>query len=390
MTQTTAPQMTVLKDVAVTRYEHRKPNFYGGIEAAQSIPQGRIIKGNGFRDIPEEINVEAGGRFFNRKTDVERLKGEWLFGGPLWSHFGHFFTDCVHRLWPLIVTPDAYQGVVFLAVKGLENIRTDAQLHAVKPPAYLHDLLKLLDLGQVKIRYVKQPTRVERLVVFPAGTGLHAPISDFYRPCLRELQTRIARNAQIHVARAPERLYLGRRHLLRKGGILGSSYWEKALKTNGFYAATPEAMSLANQFGHLLGAKTIVMDEGSAAHPTQILDRIDAEFLMLPRRTGRNPFETMIGARADFTTLVKKENIAVLPDREGKTSTPAGVAVYRDPTVVFEDMKSRGLLQGQFEQDAYVEAEAADLDASDATDPAVSQTRRDLLQYLQAERRGQS
>jgi hypothetical protein len=389
MTQIPKPNIPVLRDVAVTRYEQRSPKFYGGIEEERSIPEGRVILGKGYRDIPQPIDREISGGFLRRSTSIPTLKGRWLFGGPLWSHFGHFFTDCIHRLWPLVESPKAYKGVVFLAVMGLENIRTDAHLLAAKPPPYLDELLKLLDLENINVEYIKHPTIIERLAVPPAGTGLQAPVGDFYRPYLRHYQDRIAEKVDVHIRRAPERLYLGRSHLLRKGGILGSSYWEKALIANGFYSATPEAMRLPLQLGHLLGAKTVVMDEGSAAHPTQVFDCVDTEFFMLPRRPhkiGMNPFENMIGTRAPFTNLVERENMVRLPDRYGGMSTPAGLAVYRDPRKVFDDMAARGLLAGSFDAQAYVRAEDADMSAADCNTPMIAQKRRELLVEARAQR----
>ncbi len=383
---TKPPSIPVLRDVAVTLYEQRSPRFYGGIEEAMSIPEGRVVQGSGYRDVPLPIERTTTGGLLRRSSSIPTLEGRWLFGGPLWSHFGHFFTDCIHRLWPLIDSPKAYKGVVFLAVKGLENIRSDEQLAAAKPPPYLAELMGLLDLGKVNIQYIKEPTVIERLAVPPAGTGLHAPVEDYYRTCLRTYQDRITEKVSVHVKRAPEKLYLGRSHLLHKGGILGSSYWEAALVANGYYSATPEAMRLPLQLGHLLGAKTIVMDEGSAAHPTQVFDRIDGEFFMLPRRTGKNPFETMIGSRAKFTTLVERENIVTLPDRFGKTSSPAGLAVYRDPQKVFDDMAARGLVTGTFDPQAYRDAEDADLAVSKCRTPIIAHKRRKLLNEARLER----
>jgi hypothetical protein len=197
------PDIPVLRDVAVTRYEQRAPRFYGGIEEQKSIPEGRVIEGKGYRDIPQQIVRETSGGFLKRSTSIPTLKGRWLFGGPLWSHFGHFFTDCIHRLWPLVDSPKVYKGVVFLAVKGLENIRNDAQLAAADPPPYLGELLKLLDLENINIQYIKHPTIIERLAVPPAGTGLHAPVGDFYRPYLRHYQDRIAEQSMFIYAAHP-------------------------------------------------------------------------------------------------------------------------------------------------------------------------------------------
>lgn len=380
------PEIEVLRDVAVKPYTQRAPHFYGGIEADRINEAGRVPKGRGFRDIAEPIERTSSRGFFRRSQTLPTLKGKWLFGGPMWSHFGHFFTDCIHRLWPLIDDPDAYDGVVFLGVKGLMGINTDARLASSSPPSFLADLMAALGLSDVPVTFITQPTVIEALATPMAGFALHAPVQNFYRPYLRVYQDRISDFVADYIAEAPEKLYLGRSHFLRKGGILGSRYWQAVLEANGFTASTPEKFPLAKQMGHLLGAKTIVMDEGSAAMPALVFDRLKAEFFMFPRRTGRNPFQNMVGQRAAFTTLVPPDNIAVLPDRYGGTSSPGGVAAYRDPRAVFDDLVARGFIQGTFDPAAYRAAEDADLDAADCNTPMVKDMRRGLLNAARADR----
>jgi hypothetical protein len=350
-----------------------------------------MLRGKGWRDDPVDIAHRRhrfpGGGLLGGGTDIDRLDGRWLFGGPLWGHFGHFFADCIHRLWALKATGASYDGIVFLAVQGLEGVRTPADLAAATPPPLLADLMDLLDMPPVRVELIRAPTLIDRLDVPPPGTALRNPVAPFYRPYLAAYQQTLTDKLAVHIRRAPERLYLGRSPLLHKGGILGSSHIETVLQRAGFYAATPEAMRLPLQLGHLMGARTVVMDEGSAAHPTQVFDRIDTAFLMLPRRPGNATWADGIGQRASFASLVEDANVAILPDRFGSTGSPSGLAVYRDPGAVHAALAGRGLISEAHDGAAWAAAEDADLAASGSQTPAVLRQRRAALDAVQAARR---
>jgi hypothetical protein len=370
MTETDAPSIVALRDVAVAPFVYRRPLFRGGIDAAVAPPESRMKRGSNLRDEPHDI-PRSPGRMFGGAPGYDRLKGRYVFGGPVWNHFGHFFVDCIHRLWALKVSGARYDGIVFLAVQGLEDIKTPAQLAAAQPPRFLADLMALLDMPPVPVILIRDVTVIDHLDVPEPGTAPRNPIAPFYRAFLDGYQETLAEKLAIHIERAPERIYFGRRHLLRKGGILGCSYFEARMKEAGVFCSTPEGMSLGMQLGHIMGAGKIVFDEGSAAHPTQVLSRLDTEFLMLPRRANNAIYGQAISQRAPFSLLCEGEDIVLLPDRFGSTSSPGGIGVYRNPRHVFQRLKRAGFVSGPFDADAYRAAEQADLAASGSETAAI-------------------
>ncbi|TYB84093.1 glycosyltransferase 61 family protein [Oceaniovalibus sp. ACAM 378] len=380
MAKSTSDQIVELRDVAVAPYVYKRPKFRGGIEAPLAPPQGRMRRGANLRDDPQPI--DRGGRRLFGGGDLDRLKGRYLYGGPMWNHFGHFFVDCIHRLWALKAGGTSYDGIVFLAVQGLLGVRSDADLAAAQPPGFLIDLMRLLDMPDVPVIMVRAPMLFDRLDVPEAGTAPRQPIAPFYRPYLDGYQAALEDKLALHISRAPERLYLGRSHLLAKGGVLGSSHLEQALKAAGAYVSTPEAVGLPVQFGHLLGAKTVVFDEGSAGHPTQVMSRTPTEYLMFPRRAANEIYGDAISQRAPFALLAENDNIAVLPDRHGSTSSPGGLAAYRDPGAVWDGLVRRDLVQGAFDMDAWRAAEAADLIAARSATPEIESVRRAALESV--------
>lgn len=378
---TQSPSIVALRDVAVAPFVYGRPLFRGGIDVAVCPPEGRMKRGKGLRDEPQEIPRKKS-LFFNRSSKHPTLKGRYLFGGPMWNHFGHFFVDCIHRLWALKASGQAYDGIVFLAVQGLQDIQTPQHLANAKPPKFLADLLGLLDMTDVPIFFVRETTIVENLDVPEPGTAPRNPIEPFYRPYLDHYQELLEDKLSAQISAAPERIYMGRQHLLKKGGVLGCSYFEARVKEDGVFCSIPEKMPLGDQLAHLIGAKSIAFDEGSAAHPTQVLSNIQTEFYMLPRRANNGSFGDALSQRAPYTLLTKGDNIEALPDRFGSTSSPGGLAIYRNPLPVYQKLKKHGFVSGPFDMDAYHAAELADLDASESKTPEIRAAREAKLREI--------
>ena len=267
-------------------------------------------------------------------------------------------------------------------MQGLQEIQKPEALAKAKVPKFLADLMRLLDMPPVPVIFIREVTVIEHLDVPQAGTAPRAPISPFYRYYLDRYQESLADKVAVHIARAPERIYCGRSHLLRKGGILGCSYFEARMKEAGVYCSTPEEMSLGQQLGHLMGAKTLVFDEGSSAHPTQVLSQVDTEFLMLPRRAKNNIYGMAISQRAPFQLLCKGENVETLPDRYGGTTSPGGMGVYRVPQMVYNKLRRRGLVTEPLDMEAYRAAEEADLVTSQSNTEEVHAKRLALLRDI--------
>lgn len=379
--------IVTLTDAPILPYRFKNPIFHGGIAKSVIPDHGRMRQGKGFRDEPLDFNQPVARRGLLRRgrgdaDGVKRLSGRYMFAGPLWNHFGHVFVDCVHRLWAARDGAQSWDGIVFVGVQGLVGVRTEAQLRAVKPPKYLLELLKLIDIPDLPIHMVTEPTVVDKLDVPRAGAGARGPIYPFYRYWLDRYQDSLESKLELHRRRAPRRILLSRSHLLRHGGVIGSSWLESELMKTGTVSLTPESLSLALQFGHLLGAETIIADEGSALHPTQVMARVPGEVLMFPRRAQNEIYSMALSARGRFAQLVPPDQITMLPDRYGGVTSPGMLAAYADPAALFAALAERGLVEGTFDAAAYHAAEIDDLIASDPVDHGVHDKRMAILNEL--------
>jgi hypothetical protein len=353
-----------VRDAVIQPYRFWKSRFYGGIAPPSCPPEASILRGRVRIDRPGPAVAEA---------DITEVAGRHLYCGPLWNHFGHNFADSIHRLWPLMRDRVSHDGLVFVGVEGLCGIRTPRDLEASAPPKLFLELLDLLGFGGIPILFVTRPVRIADLRVPEPGTGLKLPIPRFYAPILAEFQRTLAEAAQVHLRRAPRRLYLGRSHLLDRGGIFGCSHFEAAFRRAGFLSATPEAMSLPLQFGNLMGAETIVFDEGSAILPMQALRKVEADVFMFPRRvTNGDAFGALLTPRVrKFAPLVSEDGLIPLTDRHGNAESAGSLAAFRDPRSVHDGLRALGLVDEDFDPDAFRAAELADLDAARPRSPEV-------------------
>lgn len=351
-----------LKNVCVNPYEFIEGKFCGGIEAEANCSLGRMQSGRNFRDIPQP-----------KAANAAFMPGKYLFAGPLWNHFGHILVDSIHRLWAY----DGHDAIVFSGVVGLRGVHTPDDLRLWVYPPLVDKLLAMIG-NDAPVFIVREPTIFEHLDVPEAGAVWKMHVKTFYREHLCRYQRDIEMLTR-DIAPTGRRLYYPRTHLLSEGGILGSSYFASALSTNGFTVCHPEKLSLEQQFANLLKADQIVFDEGSSVHLSELFDYLPAKAYMLPRRAGDDVFCRALNPRGGMINLVDPDNVGTLPDRNGNDRSPATLAFYRYPELVYKRMADLGLITAQFDADAYKRAEMADLLSAAAKDKALRKSRIDSL-----------
>lgn len=205
------------------------------------------------------------------------LEGDYLYGGPLIGHFGHFIAECVHRLW--LASHPGFKGVplLFLAAAG-----------DTVSPALAARILPALGIEAYTI--VQEPVRVERLIVGEMGKSMRTPAS---RPYTDWLATHRPLDS-FRDDRFPEKVCMMRGHLLG-GKILGESALEAWLQEEGYTAVRPEDHDVVSQLKYIVNAKKLIFSEGSAIHLVDLLPPIEADVAVLLRR----PFSRLVPTSLD-------------------------------------------------------------------------------------------
>ncbi len=187
------------------------------------------------------------------KGDIENLAGTWLWGGPLWLHFGHFLVESTTRLWALKPLRGKIDGILFTPKRP----RNEGLIKR-----WQWKFLAQFAPG-VTVKVATGPTQVENLIVPGQGFGLgkiSAGTPEFRAYVEEVFGSDIA-------PEGPERLYISRSKFeFRKGSLIGEEAFEEHLMAHGYEVFHPQEHDIATQIARYKAAKQVVAAEGSALH----------------------------------------------------------------------------------------------------------------------------
>lgn len=340
------PSLETFRNVLVVPYS--RP-WEGGVDHANCPAHARIARGPDFIDrFPE-----------NTGRPHKRVAGTFLYGGPLKMHFGHVISDSVPRLHAF--DPERHHGVVF------------APLGNTHPaPAWFHDILALFGVKPSHVIQASEPTVFGSMDFAQPGTVVRRGPEKWYLKHLRSLNIQPA-------ATGPTKLFIGRRHIIGQGGVMGESYFAALLARSGFASIMPEQHPLHAQLALMAGARHIVFTEGSGILATDLLPSLDATVYMIPRRNGGEAlFGPQLAARArGFQLLSGPEGVLRLENHRGmrKPDSPSYLA---RPDAVHSELAAAGLVDGGFDHARFQEAERRDAQAYWNGDIAAAQAQIEL------------
>ena len=221
---------------------------------ALSMPSGVVDAGG--EDVPEAALWRKQRRLnlpFETPSDVDPLKGRWLWGGVHWNNFAHLITEGLSRLWALEQVDGSLDGILFIPRRASQNV----EIHRLH-----RDLFQTLGID-LPIRIANSPLQVERLLVPGQGFGI-GPISKG-TPAFRAFMAN-----RFGADIAPEggpRLYISRARLgPHRGALLGEDRIEAELATHGYETFYPEQHDFRTQIARYKAAKEVIAVEGSALH----------------------------------------------------------------------------------------------------------------------------
>lgn len=201
----------------------------------------------------------------------DRLEGEWLWGGVLYGHFGHFITESAARFWPLPELRERLKGVVFVEKYSSERKGL---------PDFVPEFFRLL-IGDLPVRFLRDCTEIERLHVPGQGFGI-GRMSKGTRVFRRFIAEHFARDV---APEGPENLFLTRSRLaLDREGFLGEAVFDARMARAGYEIFSPEQHDLTTQIARYRAAKRIVGMDGSAFHLFGLVARADQDVGVILRR----------------------------------------------------------------------------------------------------------
>ena len=236
-----------------------------------------------------------------RKAE-EFWPGEYVYGGIVWRHFGHFLLEGMSRIAGVRAKPDI--PIVW------HYIGDRAQMSG-----WQHEIVNMIGLAGREHRIVDHPVMIERLWFSDQGYVIG-----------KYFDTIHANTMAVHQFLLPtpgRRIWLSRSALHEsQKRILGESEVEDLLKLEGWIILHPEQLTVTEQLAALQDAEIISGFEGSAFHILMLARDVRARIVIAAGARSLGYDYSIIGA-------VKKSDQYVLEIPATPVDRPGGRPLVR-------------------------------------------------------------
>ncbi len=334
---------------------------------------GPVLKGDGIeRRLRHNRGVGVADGFVTGVRYDNVIPGEWVYGGYIYPHFGHFMSEVVHRVLPSrLLFPG--RKFLFVGARSPHPISTMRQV-----PPTLQDILRLLEVDDSNSIVVNQHSMVECLHVVEQASNLGSDPKDGYLDVLSNyISDRIKAETAGSTLEIPRKIWVSRSNLPPGGVVLGERYLEEQLAACGVSILHPEDHTFAEQLRHYAEAESVVFHEGSACHGTELLgaQMMSQVGLVVRRPEVGKSFRAILQPRAtSYSAFFDTKPLgSIVVSSDGQPLAYLGVAA------------AQPLLLGEFLREIF-EVTLGDFTSADY----LSRAREDLLRYCEYHRANNS
>lgn len=330
------------KNVTIVPYIFKNNRFTGGVNEPPDI--SRIERrGKTYLDVWDDDGSYL-------KTQKKYFKGNFLYAGPLFPHYGHVMTESIHRLYAY--NKKEHDGIIFTACWFSSN-----GVDKINLPSYLLRVLSLFSIDPEICYIVKEHCDFESVDFYQPGSALQVGPTETYLEFL---------DSKIELQRPPsneswDKIFLGRTHIIEQGTVMGESYISNKLFDCGYRYLAPEQFDLNQQIAILKSAKEIVFVEGSSIYASELLGKWEANIYMLPRRNYDTYFRPHLASKTNYFTLGDINSLVRLNNTQGKVK-PNSPTIYKSPETIHFDLVEHGIIKdSKFNISTYEKHEELDL-----------------------------
>lgn len=300
------------------------------------------------------------------KRNFFSSRGTFVYGGPIFSNFGHFLAECIHRCWAFEFAQEHLKvkvdKVLFTPQKNRSFSSLGAQEYKL-PPVYL-EILNYLGIPTDKIQCVFSPKTVRNLIV-PQQASMFRSNHAVTNSYLEFLDRCESKHLQTAGQQLYQKVYVSRSHFTLRGAYAGESYLETFLQKNGFHIYFPEKHSILSQLGMYKGAKEIIFAEGSALHVLELLSQVDAHISIICRRSlSVSLFKPLLTSRVKILSFMSRvETLTTLffSKNTGKPAHGSAISVLNTDALLSFMNTAHKLDIALFDKSEYLEAVKKDL-----------------------------
>lgn len=200
------------------------------------------------------------------------IEGEYIYGGFLFDHFGHFILESLSRSWACREIDEI--PIVFASSAMLKDWQAD-----------IFDVLGILD----RIVVIHRPTRFKTLWLPEAGYR----IQDFMHPYHAEFLGCFSSSLIEHDAKP---IWLSRSALSADKRIAGEEKLEEVLRQVNWKIVCPETLSIREQLQLIASAPMVAGVEGSALHAAALIREFKGPLVVIRRLFNQN-YRTISNAK---------------------------------------------------------------------------------------------
>lgn len=242
-----------LLDQKATAKKYDNAIILPAIKAEENLLNGKFSGGvcdtdfnfiAGLTRSDHEINFSCERSYKVQKENINYIDEEIIFGGVLFSHFGHVFLESLSRLWYVLKNPKNNKKIAFIIYSEV--------------PDWVYSFFELLKIDLDRIKIITEPTRFKRVIV-PDET-IHAHYR--YRKEYLDIFNAIRKNVK---PQKNDKIYLTRTQLNDKNDI-NEEFYENFYRKRGYVIIAPEKYSIKEQISLISGAKEIVCSLGTLSH----------------------------------------------------------------------------------------------------------------------------
>lgn len=242
----------ILKDIDFIPFKGSLPNFSAGFfKEGRIIPQSLLTRQESRRTWSSRVPVYV--------RPGKRVNGEYLFGGYLFAHYGHFLLESLSRI----------RGM--LRYEGLPTVFFS---HTKQFPCWQNAIFGILGPTN-KIILAHEPMQFECVVFTEPECILHYHIADAMMDTMGRYVCRGDASGK--------NVWLSRRQC-PGGGLTNEAVIEDALSRRGWEIYHPQDHSVAQQVEVLAGARNVAGLDGSAFYTLLLARTVASNVLVISRR----------------------------------------------------------------------------------------------------------
>lgn len=177
---------------------------------------------------------------------IPHIRETVVYGGFMYSHFGHMFSESLSRMWFFLENPKRGYKFAFIM-----------EPTAPKKIKFL-DFFLMLGLREEDILLLQEPTRFDSVLIPSQATYLNSGFTNKARSVYNTIRDSVTPARH-------DKIYLTRSRLVPKD-LLNEEYFEEHYRSLGYTIFSPEQLPIKDQVALLSGAKEVACTAGTLSH----------------------------------------------------------------------------------------------------------------------------